>query len=197
MQKLSIKVSLDVDEQAEAGRLVSELTAKYGDLGIAVESASAKISGLNATATRLNSVRLQVTGQEDLEKLNRLKALSLKVNLEAGEQTEADRLIGDLGKKYGELGVAVDKTTQKIVRLNTAGGQLRDISIKVQGAEDLGKLDRLKELSLASSLDSGQQDLANQLISDLTAKYGQLGVSVDAVKGRIVAMTEHKKSSTP
>lgn len=193
LQKLSIKVSLDVDEQAEAGRLVSELTAKYGDLGIAVESASAKISSLNATATRLNSVRLQVTGQEDLEKLNRLKALSLKVNLEAGEQTEADRLIGDLGKKYGELGVAVDKTAQKIVRLNTAGGQLRDISIKVQGAEDLGKLDRLKELSLTSSLDSGQQDLANQLISDLTAKYGQLGVSVDAVKGRIVAMTDAQR----
>lgn len=99
------------------------------------------------------------------------------MNLEAGEQTEADHLIGDLGKKYGELGVAVDKTAQKIVRLNTAAGQLRDISIKVQGAEDLGKLDRLKELSQASSLDSGQQDLANQLISDLTAKYGQFGVS--------------------
>ena len=193
LQELSIKVSLDVDEQSEADRLVSELTAKYGDLGIAVESASVKISGLNATAARLNSVRLQVTGQEDLEKLNRLKALSLKVNLEAGEQTEADRLIGDLGKKYGDLGVTVDKTAQKIVRLNTAAGQLRDISIKVQGAEDLGKLDRLKELSQASSLDSGQQDQANQLISDLTAKYGQLGVSVDAVKGRIVAMTDAQR----
>lgn len=193
LKSLSVQANLDVQGQQEAERLVTELSDKYGDLGLAVDKSAGRIVALNAEAARLQTLEVSVKGEEDIAKLQRLKALSLEVKLDVDRQNEADALVNDLSKKYDDLGVAVDRATGKITRLNSVAASLREISVKVTGTEDADKAARLQTLSQAPQLDASGIAEANTLIGELKAKYGELGVSVDAASGRIVAMTEAQK----
>ncbi len=193
LKSLSVQANLDVQGQQDAERLVTELSDKYGDLGLAVDKSAGRIVALNAEAARLQTLEVSVKGEEDIAKLQRLKALSLEVKLDVDRQNEADALVNDLSKKYGDWGVAVDRATGKITRLNSVAASLREISVKVTGTEDANKAARLQTLSQAPQLDASGIAEANTLIGELKAKYGELGVSVDAASGRIVAMTEAQK----
>ena len=193
LKKLSAEIVLTTEGQAEAEKLVSELSAKYGDLGITVDKTAVRISALNAEAARISAVELEVKDSGDLAKLRKLKALSLEVKLDVDRQNEAKTLISDLAAKYGDLGVSVDRATGKIVRLNSVAASLREIRIKVSGTEDADKAARLQVLAAMPKLDASGISEANTLIDQLKAKYGDLGLSVDATNGRIVALTEAQK----
>lgn len=193
LKELSAEVVLTTEGQAEAEKLVSELSAKYGDLGITVDKTAVRLAALNAEAVRISAVELEVKDSGDLAKLRKLKALSLEVKLDVDRQNEAETLISDLAAKYGDLGVSVDRATGKIVRLNSVAASLREIRIKVSGTEDADKAARLQALAAMPKLDASGISEANTLIDQLKAKYGDLGLSVDAANGRIVALTEAQK----
>ena len=64
------------------------------------------IAALNKEAARIAAVELEVKDTGDLTKLRKLKALSLEVKLDVDRQNEAESLISDLSRKYGDLGVS-------------------------------------------------------------------------------------------
>ena len=196
LKALSIQAKLDVQGQEEAERLISELEAKYGSLGMTVDKVSGKIAAMNAESARIGAMELSVKDGGDLDKLRKLKALSLKVTLDVDQQNDAERLIGELSKEYGDLGVAVDRTAGKIVRLNSVAANLRELSLKVSGTEDADKVSRLQTLSQMPKLDASGIAEANTLLEQLRAKYGELGLSVDTARGRIVALTEAQRQFT-
>ena len=193
LKKLSAEIVLTTEGQAEAEKLVSELSAKYGDLGITVDKTAVRIAALNAEAARIAAVELEVKDTGDLTKLRKLKALSLEVKLDVDRQNEAETLISDLAAKYGDLGVSVDRATGKIVRLNSVAASLREIKIKVSGTEDADKAARLQALAAMPKLDASGISEATTLIDQLKEKYGDLGLAVDATNGRIVALTEAQR----
>ena len=196
LQQLAAKQKLTNAEMAEARMLASKLQKKYGDLGITISDNAMRITALGAAASRIGAMELSVKDDGDLDKLRKLKALSLKVTLDVDQQNDAERLIGELSKKYGDLGVAVDRTAGKIVRLNSVAANLRELSLKVSGTEDAEKVSRLQELSKMPKLDASGIAEANTLLEQLRVKYGELGLSVDTVRGRIVALTEAQRQFT-
>ncbi len=196
LQQLAAKQKLTNAEMAEARMLASKLQKKYGDLGITISDNAMRITALGAAASRIGAMELSVKDSGDLDKLRKLKALSLEVTLDVDQQNDAERLIGELSKKYGDLGVAVDRTAGKIVRLNSVAANLRELSLKVSGTEDADKVSRLQELSQMPTLDASGIAEANTLLEQLRAKYGDLGLSVDTVRGRIVALTETQRQFT-
>lgn len=196
LQQLAAKQKLTNAEMAEARMLASKLQKKYGDLGITISDNAMRITALGAAASRIGAMELSVKDSGDLDKLRKLKALSLEVTLDVDQQNEAESLIGVLSQKYGDLGVAVDRTAGKIARLNTVAANLRELSLKVSGTEDAEKVSRLQELSKMPKLDASGIAEANTLLDQLRTKYGELGLSVDTVKGRIVALTEAQRQFT-
>ena len=196
LHQLAAKQKLTNAEMAEARMLASKLQKKYGDLGITISDNAMRITALGAAASRIGALELSVKDSGDLDKLRKLKALSLEVTLDVDQQNDAERLIGELSKKYGDLGVAVDRTAGKIVKLNSVAASLRDISIKVSGTEDADKVSRLQILSQMPKLDASGIAEANTLLEQLRAKYGDLGLSVDTARGRIVALTEAQRQFT-
>lgn len=196
LQQLAAKQKLTNAEMAEARMLASKLQKKYGDLGITISDNAMRITALGAAASRIGAMELSVKDSGDLDKLRELKALSLEVTLDVDQQNDAERLIGELSKKYGDLGVAVDRTAGKIVRLNSVAANLRELSLKVSGTEDVDKVSRLQTLSQMPKLDASGIAEANTLLEQLRAKYGELGLSVDTARGRIVALTEAQRQFT-
>ena len=196
LQQLAAKQKLTNAEMAEARMLASKLQKKYGDLGITISDNAMRITALGAAASRIGAMELSIKDNGDLDKLRKLKALSLEITLDVDQQNDAERLIGELSKKYGDLGVAVDRTAGKIVKLNSVAASLRDISIKVSGTEDADKVSRLQTLSQMPKLDASGIAEANTLLEQLRAKYGDLGLSVDTARGRIVALTEAQRQFT-
>ena len=196
LQQLAAKQKLTNAEMAEASMLASKLQKKYGDLGITISDNAMRITALGAAASRIEAMELSVKDDGNLDKLRKLKELSLEVTLDVDQQNDAERLIGELSKKYGDLGVAVDRTAGKIVRLNSVAANLRELSIKVSGTEDADKVSRLQTLSQMPKLDASGIAEANTLLEQLRAKYGELGLSVDTARGRIVALTEAQRQFT-
>lgn len=196
LQQLAAKQKLTNAEMAEARMLAAKLQKKYGDLGITISDNAMRITALGAAASRIGALELSIKDNGDLDKLRKLKALSLEVTLDVDQQNDAERLIGELSKKYGDLGVAVDRTAGKIVKLNSVAANLRDLSLKVSGTEDADKVSRLQTLSQMPRLDASGIAEANTLLEQLRAKYGELGLSVDTAKGRIVALTEAQRQFT-
>ena len=196
LQQLAAKQKLTNAEMAEARMLASKLQKKYGELGITISDNAMRITALGAAASRIGAMELSIKDDGDLDKLRKLKALSLKVTLDVDQQNDAERLIGELSKKYGDLGVAVDRTAGKIVRLNSVAASLQGLSLKISGTEDAEKVSRLQELSKMPKLDASGIAEANTLLEQLRAKYGDLGLSVDTVRGRIVALTEAQRQFT-
>ena len=196
LQQLAAKQKLTNAEMAEARMLAAKLQKKYGDLGITISDNAMRITALGAAASRIGAMELSVKDGGDLDKLRKLKALSLEVKLDVDQQNKAESLIGVLSQKYGDLGVAVDRTAGKIVRLNSVAANLRELSLKVSGTEDAEKVSRLQELSKMPKLDASGIAEANTLLEQLRAKYGDLGLSVDTVRGRIVALTETQRQFT-
>ena len=196
LQQLAAKQKLTNAEMTEASMLASKLQKKYGDLGITISDNAMRITALGAAASRIGAMELSIKDDGDLDKLRKLKALSLKVTLDVDQQNDAERLIGELSKKYGDLGVAVDRTAGKIVRLNSVAANLQELSLKISGTEDAEKVSRLQELSKMPKLDASGIAEANTLLEQLRAKYGDLGLSVDTVRGRIVALTEAQRQFT-
>ncbi len=196
LQQLAAKQKLTNAEMAEARMLASKLQKKYGDLGITISDNAMRITALGAAASRIGAMELSIKDDGDLDKLRKLKALSLEVTLDVDQQNDAERLIGELSKKYGELGVAVDRTAGKIVRLNSVAANIRELSLKVSGAEDADKVSRLQTLSQMPKLDASGIAEANTLLEQLRVKYGELGLSVDTVRGRIIALTEAQRQFT-
>ena len=196
LQQLAAKQKLTNAEMAEARMLAAKLQKKYGDLGITISDNAMRITALGAAASRIGAMELSVKDGGDLDKLRKLKALSLEVKLDVDQQNKAESLIGVLSQKYGDLGVAVDRTAGKIVRLNSVAANLQELSLKISGTEDAEKVSRLQELSKMPKLDASGIAEANTLLEQLRAKYGDLGLSVDTVRGRIVALTEAQRQFT-
>ena len=193
LKQLSEKQHLTNAEMKEARRLAGELKSRYGDLGISISDNTMRIAAMNAESARLQAIEPEVREPEDLTKLQRLKALSLELRLDVQQQTEAETLIAGLAAKYGELGVAVDKASGKIVKLNSVAAGLQEIGVKVSGTEDADKAARLRQLAELPRLDASGIAEANSLLEQLTSRYGDVGLAVDAANGRIIALTEAQK----
>jgi len=77
----------------------------------------------------------------------------LQTELTVEGMDSAERMIGELEEKYGSLGVAVDRTSGKIVTLTEAASRVRNIELGVSDGGDLEKLTRLRTLSMQAKLD--------------------------------------------
>ena len=192
LEQLAQKQRLTNAEMAEARVLADKLQKKYGDLGITIKDSGIEISDLNAAVKRLDGVKIKIQA-EDMPDFDRLKEFSIKAKLSVEEQGEADKIIRRLENRYGSLGVTVDRITGKITRLNTVAANLQDIRMKVSGQGDIDKAKRLQELAALPKLNTEQISEANNLISQLRGKYGELGLTVDATNGRIVSLTEAQR----
>ena len=192
LQQLAQKQRLTNAEMAEARVLADKLQKKYGDLGITIKDSGIEISDLNAAVKRLDGVKIKIQA-EDMPDFDRLKEFSVKAKLSVEEQGEADKIIRRLENRYGSLGVTVDRITGKITRLNTVAANLQDIRMKVSGQADIDKAKRLQELAALPKLNTEQMKEANELISQLRGKYGELGLTVDVTNGRIVSLTEAQR----
>ena len=178
LTQLSKKQALTNAEMAEARVLAQKLQAKYGDLGITIQEGSARLDAFATAASRLNALDLRIDDPTDQLKLNRLKELSVKVSLEADEESEAEQLLNDLSKKYGNLGVVIDQTTGKLTALSEAGSRLKSVELKI-AEPDLPDFDRLQHLTFKAELNTEELAESQELISSLSAKYGNLGIIVD------------------
>ncbi len=192
LQQLAQKQRLTNAEMAEARVLADKLQKKYGDLGISIKDAGIEISDLNAAVKRLDSVKIRIEAG-DMPRFDRLKELSLKAKLTVDEQGEADRIIKRLENRYGSLGVTVDRITGKITRLNTVAANLQDIRLRVSGLDDINKANRLQQLAALPKLDTTQLQEARTLIEQLRLKYGEFGLTIDDVNGRIVTLTDAQR----
>ncbi len=107
--------------------------------------------------------------------IERLKELAEKQNLSNREQAEADRIARQLNERYAGLNIIVDRTANGVEVLANAWGDLT----------------RLQELARnGQSLSNAEQETAKALIEELTRRYGDLGVSFDAITGKIVTQTD-------
>ena len=61
-------------------------------------------------------------------------------------------------------------------------------AVEKQAAEDSGYMDRLQELASKERLSNEAKTEAANLIKMLTSRYGDLGISIDAVTGKIIGM---------
>jgi hypothetical protein len=186
LQQLAQKQKLTNAEMAEARILAGKLQKKYGDLGISVTDNAMRIKALSEAVSTLDALELKVHDDGELQKIQRLKELSLKVNLSVDEQNEASSLIESLSLHFGDLGLEVDRAKKKVIALSDSAKRLGGVKLGVQLAmEDLPKFDKLKTLSMELELTVPQQDEAQRLIAELSAKYGELGVHVNRTTGQI------------
>ena len=167
-----MQVDLTVEGMDRAERMIGELEEKYGSLGVTVERTAGKIVSLTEASSRIRNIELRVSESGDLEKLTRLKTLSMQVKLDAEGQSEAEKLIDDLSKKYGDLGIVVNRITGKIERMNTVAGKIQDIRFRIQDETDLKKFDQLKKLSAEIVLTTEGQAVAEKLVSELERLTG-------------------------
>ena len=118
LKQLSEKQKLTNAEMAEARQLAKELRSRYGDLGITISNNTVRVKELDSAAKRLGAVQLRVENAEDMEKLKRLKELSLKVNLSVPERNEADQGGGTRPRqvRQTEKSVAGDETHLRTAR---------------------------------------------------------------------------------
>ena len=194
LKQLSEKQHLTNAEMKEARRLAGELKSRYSDLGISISDNTMRITAMNSAVSRLGDVQLRVDDKDDLDKLQRLKALALKVNLSVPEQKEASALVEELSNKYGSLGLEADRTKKRVVLLSDAVQHLQGVRMTAKIEEpDFSKFEQLKNLTMETGLSVRQQEDAETLIRELSARYGDLGLAVDAANGRIIALTEAQK----
>lgn len=99
MKDLSLRVNLNTEEQTEAANLLEDLSVRYGDLGIEVDRTRGRMVALSDAAKRIQGVKLGVKIEaDDLPKFDKLKSLSMELNLAAPQQGDAERLITELSK---------------------------------------------------------------------------------------------------
>ena len=190
LQGMTLQANLTVSGMDSAERMITELERKYGSLCVTVDRTSGKIIALTDAASRVRNIELGVTDNGDLKKLARLKTLSMQAKLDVQGQQEAEALITTLSKRYGDLGLAVDRASGKVVRLNTVAGKLQDVRFRIQDEIDLKKFDRLKNLSAEVTLTAEGHEEAQRLIAELSKKYGDLGITVDKTAVRIAALNK-------
>lgn len=191
LQQLADKQKLTNAEMAEAKKLARDLHGKYGDLGISISDSTVQIKALSSTADRLGAVELRVTNAEDLGKLQELKDLSLKVNLEPGDQSKAAALIEELSGKYGDLGLTVDQAAGRIAVLADRQRDFAAATQMIQAGDDplkethLDQLERLQQLADQEKLTGAEQAEAQNIVNALNGAYGSLGLGIDTITGKL------------
>lgn len=104
-------------------------------------------------------------------------------------------IIGGLVAAWSLWNKSIQDTNEKLYKLSDSARKYREEMEKAQAA-DQGMLDRLNELSeLAEkdTLNNAEVEEATRLIAALTAKYGDLGLSIDETTGKITGMAEAQK----
>jgi hypothetical protein len=112
---------------AVLGLAISAMNA-WGD---SIRQTAAEQIELAKNASELADKRLDSGNKQrlaDLDSLDRLKRLATAERLSNDEKAEAKELIDDLSKRYGDLGISIDKTTGK---LNIQAGAFDKINKKM------------------------------------------------------------------
>ena len=104
--------------------------------------------------------------QQDLDALNRLKALSEKQKLSSREMNEAAGIVDRLQSTYGDLGLSVDKATGKIYGV---AGALKAVSAAMQSqAEESIRMAMLEAATNAELLSEEIRRLKKEWMSSWT-----------------------------
>ena len=199
LQQLAQKQKLTNAEMAEARILAGKLQKKYGDLGISVTDNAMRIKALSEAVSTLDALELKVHDDGELQKIQRLKELSLKVNLSVDEQNEAKSLLDDLSSKYGELGLSVDAVSGRIVALTAAQIRFAQAHERIKGGSDpmkevhLAQLERLKKLASQEKLTADEQREAQNILTSLNGAYNNLGLGIDSICGKLNVATDAQK----
>ncbi|MBP3393670.1 MAG: hypothetical protein J6M38_04070, partial [Lentisphaeria bacterium] len=128
---------------AEANTLLEQLRAKYGDLGLSVDTARGRIVALTEAQRQFTAAaQIIQTGNDPqkethLAQLERLKQLAEQEKLTAAEQQEAQTIVNALNGAYNDLGLGIDTITGK---LNLAASA-QDKFNEAMKAATLGELD--------------------------------------------------------
>lgn len=95
---------------------------------------------------------------------------------------------------------SIDKTNQALAKQSAASAEAaaKAASLREEGdkqrTSDLNRIDRLNELSRVEKLNASQQNEARGLMTELTVRYGELGLSIDQTTGKLVGMEEAQKN---
>ena len=137
------KFKLDASGIAEANTLLEQLRAKYGDLGLSVDTVRGRIVALTETQRQFTAAAQIIQAGNDPQKethlaqLERLKQLAEQEKLTAAEQQEAQTIVNTLNGAYNNLGLGIDTITGK---LNLAASAQNKFNEAMKAAT-LGELD--------------------------------------------------------
>ena len=147
LDDLSKKQALTADEHKEAIALVGELSKRYKNLGISVDSATGAISGLSEAQKRINALMEQAERKELQKEIATAKRGMREISLQLKDETAATKLsaygilhtavgfyksggnidaaddkIDDLADKYKELGLEAQAAQMRLDALDARMG---------------------------------------------------------------------------
>ena len=121
----SVTAGLAALRAAAAAHPILAIATAIATVGGAVILSSAEGTGVSRTANELSAVQQQKQALADAQAeaakyTERLEQLSKQHQLTNAEQAEALRLIAELTKRYGDLGIVLDRTTGQLIGVEQA-----------------------------------------------------------------------------
>ena len=192
LEALSKRGGLNNQEVAEATNLVTELSARYGDLGISIDAASGKISGMGEATKKMYAQMIEsrkIALQKELSELQANQA-SLQIQREnaynkGGLSQSWETMTGKRERDWDDYSQQIDALTRQIALVNQEIANV-DNSIKENTTSNLkGKTpaEIRREMEARQNLSKYNADMANYYrsekerelaaIDEETAKYKQ------------------------
>jgi len=161
------------------------VAAVIGGICYALDKLTVKVATLNDAASK----HLRTQNEQraaDLARMDRLKQLADKQRLDNHEMDEATGIIDELGKRYGDLGVTLDRTTG---RLHGVADAMGDVVKAMRAHAEFNIHDKIREL------ESNYADLHEQLETEQVWIWNVLSGRVDRDTARLNRLWDRIKAA--
>ncbi len=161
------------------------VAAVIGGICYALDKLTVKVATLNDAAGK----HLRTQNEQraaDLARMDRLKQLADKQRLDNHEMDEATGIIDELGKRYGDLGVTLDRTTG---RLHGVADAMGDVIKAMRAHAEFNIHDKIREL------ESNYADLHEQLEAEQVWIWNVLSGRVDRDTARLNRLWDRIKAA--
>ena len=175
LEALSKRGGLNNQEVAEATNLVTELSARYGDLGISIDAASGKISGMGEATKKMYAQMIEsrkIALQKELSELQANQA-SLQIQREnaynkGGLSQSWETMTGKRERDWDDYSQQIDALTHQIALVNQEIANV-DKSIKDNTTSNIkGKTpaEIRREMEARQNLAKYNDDMKKHYMSD-------------------------------
>lgn len=164
----TIEAARDLNKSAApAGKAIDDVGRKLGKTGAMVSALSAEAGSAFGTLGRVISAVASGPVMALTAAIGALVALGVQV--------------------WDKMTLSAEEYAAKLDRAAAAADKHRE-AVEKQTAEDQTYMDRLGELASKEALSNEAKSEAATLIRNLSARYGDLGLSIDKVTGKITGM---------